>query len=125
MESVSEILADKVTALTFRPYVKGRDIWDVYHLTKERGLKVNWSMVEQKAADYGYTTANLRALTPTMTEKLIRDGPAALAREMPRFLSPATLEQYAENFPAMAQTVARNIQQPEHQRKRERGELEL
>ncbi|MDI6893793.1 MAG: nucleotidyl transferase AbiEii/AbiGii toxin family protein [Bacillota bacterium] len=119
VESLPEILADKATAIIFRPYLKGRDVWDLHYLIEERGLSIDWSTVARKANDYGHSAAKLRALTAAAAEKLAREGTSALAYEMSRFLSPAALRQYADTFPAMAEAAARSFQQPEPSRGRE------
>ncbi|MEW5932395.1 MAG: nucleotidyl transferase AbiEii/AbiGii toxin family protein [Bacillota bacterium] len=119
VESPSEILADKVTALLFRPYLKGRDVWDLHYLLEEHKLTIDWIMVAQKAEDYGHQTADLDMRMGSASRRLAAEGPSALAQEMPRFLTPATLQQYAAVFPAMAAATARRI--TKFQQGRERG----
>lgn len=52
VESLDEIMADKIVALGARGYVKYRDIWDIKFLT-DKGVKINRSLVTQKIRDYG------------------------------------------------------------------------
>jgi hypothetical protein len=48
VENPSEILADKITALERRPYLKVRDIWDIYFLIFEKRLSIAWDLVFKK-----------------------------------------------------------------------------
>ena len=49
VEEPFEILADKITALGLRTYLKGRDIWDIYFLTVEKQISVPWNLVFKKS----------------------------------------------------------------------------
>lgn len=119
VESLREILADKVTALLLRPYLKGRDVWDLHFLLADRKLTVDWKLVAQKLADYGHTPVKLSARTAAARDSLAQDGASALAREMPRLLPRATLEQYSDRFPEIAAEVAQTLQEPERNRRRD------
>lgn len=54
VESLAEIYADKVVALAFREYFKGRDIWDIAFLQR-RSVTVLWDLVGHKIHDYHQT----------------------------------------------------------------------
>ncbi len=52
VESSEEILADKIVAVGLRPYIKGRDVWDISFLrTQGRQLPIDY--IPQKLGDYG------------------------------------------------------------------------
>jgi predicted nucleotidyltransferase component of viral defense system len=51
-EQPMEILADKAVALTVRPVLKHRDIWDIWFLRRQLSAKVNRAMTELKIKDY-------------------------------------------------------------------------
>ncbi len=53
VESMQEILADKIVALGARPFVKYRDIWDIKFLA-DAGVRINPELVTKKLADYGW-----------------------------------------------------------------------
>ncbi len=86
VEEVHEILADKLTALGNRPYLKGRDIWDIYFLTAEKNISIPWDLVFQKAKDYGTEPSNLKKNILKASERLEKEGLSILHSEMLRFL---------------------------------------
>lgn len=51
-ESLSEILADKITAFAGRKYIKGRDIFDLWYLSAVLGVKTDHSLLPKKFGDY-------------------------------------------------------------------------
>ncbi len=95
VESISEIMADKIVALSCRRHVKYRDIWD-YHILATRGVKAEDGLVEQKFADYG---VDQEALLDHLDEKistLSKTDSAAQSfwQEMSRFVFPEAVSQY-------------------------------
>ena len=52
-ESLREITADKVVALALRPYVKGRDLWDLDFLLTHHHVVPSPQLTRVKVADYG------------------------------------------------------------------------
>lgn len=121
VETLPEILADKAAALLLRPYLKGRDVWDLYYLVHVRGLSFDWDMVARKVSDYGHRAVDPPALAQAAAERLAREGSRALTREMPRFLAPAALEQYRESFESIPLSLARTLLEPNHLRGRGLG----
>jgi predicted nucleotidyltransferase component of viral defense system len=85
VESADEILADKAVALTARPVLKYRDVWDVWYLTNKLSAQIKRDVVVNKFADYGTSNVDAKAkkrqeeLTKPSTEKAFLD-------EMTRFL---------------------------------------
>jgi predicted nucleotidyltransferase component of viral defense system len=52
VETLEEILSDKIRALMERTYVKGRDYYDVWFLTCTLGVEVNVDLVKRKLTLY-------------------------------------------------------------------------
>jgi len=109
VEEAHEILADKLTALGNRPYIKGRDIWDIYFLTTEKNVTIPWHLVFQKARDYGTTPSNLKKNILKASERLGKEGLPILHNEMMRFLPKKFLDQYSEIFEEIVGIVVENV----------------
>jgi len=77
-ETRSEIMADKIAALAGRPYLKGRDVFDLW-LLHEQGVQLDWPLVRLKCADYG--------VPPERLHQRARDlSPEQVKRELEHFL---------------------------------------
>ncbi|OEV61835.1 hypothetical protein AJY73_10345 [Campylobacter jejuni] len=57
VESLREILADKLVALLCRDYIKYRDLWDIKYL-KDRNTISDYELVRKKLIDYNHTDEN-------------------------------------------------------------------
>ena len=110
VEEPSEILADKITALGNRDYLKGRDIWDIYFLIFEKQITINWSLVSQKAKDYGTSSESLKDEFIIASKKLKKNGALILSNEMKRFLPKLLFDQYENEFNGIVDKVAKNIE---------------
>ena len=79
--TVSELIAEKVTAVAGRPYLKGRDLFDLWYLTEVMGGAIDKYLVEKKFHDYHISRPRLdiKKKTDDIDKK-------ALEREMSRFL---------------------------------------
>lgn len=95
VESREEILADKIVALGLRPYIKGRDIWDVAFLQASHvPVHVDWIL--QKVQDYG--AQSLVFYQNLVQRRQILQNPETLMQfrqELSRFIAPqqvATLD---------------------------------
>jgi len=106
VETVEEILADKACALVLRPYIKGRDLWDIHLLAMERKVEVDWKMAERKVHDYGGDTDHLDILVKDAQGRIISGGGSSLEMEMTRFLPATTLGIYRPMFPGMVTDIA-------------------
>ncbi len=102
VEQPEEILADKLAALALRPYLKGRDLWDIYFLTREKNIDIHWNLVKTKISDYNGDPERLPAASKTVQN----EGAQALADELARFLPPRLHEQYRSRFDDIAAHVA-------------------
>ena len=110
VEDTSEILADKMTALGNRPYLKGRDIWGIHFLAVEKQISVPWTLVIQKAKDYGGIPVALKEGLLTAGKRIREEGVSILFNEMSRFLPKSLLDQYSEVFDEIVIRVAREVE---------------
>ncbi|ARE81378.1 nucleotidyl transferase AbiEii/AbiGii toxin family protein [Campylobacter helveticus] len=95
VESKEEILADKIIALSQRPYLKFRDLWDIEWLINQ-GIKINNELVKLKIKDYSCN--NFKEALEKRKEEL--NNPMLendFLVEMSRFLNPEVFHQI-KNF---------------------------
>ena len=107
VEEAHEILADKLVALGNRPYIKGRDVWDIYFLTTEKNIAIPWDLVFRKARDYGTTTSNLEKNILKASERLKKEGLLILHSEILRFIPKRVLDQYSKNLEEIVDAVVK------------------
>lgn len=86
VETPEEILSDKVRALLERPYLKGRDIYDVWHLRDRLGVPVVREVVERKFSCY--TAPFTPRRRPAWFESNEKESVDAIEADLRRFLSP-------------------------------------
>ncbi len=109
VEQPMEILADKAVALTARPVLKHRDIWDIWFLRRQLGAKVNRAMTESKIKDYKTVDAVDKArdridlLSEARTEiefiaEMSRFLPQTRVDEIRAFALPKTIMSEAATF---------------------------
>ena len=79
--SPEELLAEKMAAVAGRPYVKGRDLFDLWYLSEILGASVEAPLLEKKLRDYRVPPASSE-----LRQKLTMYCPEALTAEMERFL---------------------------------------
>lgn len=85
VESANEILADKAVALTARPALKYRDVWDIWYLVNRLNAEADRGAVNRKFADYG--TSDVEAKAKLRLDELTKASTAkAFLAEMRRFL---------------------------------------
>lgn len=109
VEDPEEILADKVTALALRTYLKGRDLWDIYYLCIERNISIPWSLVYRKVLDYDSTKSEFDEKIEKTVDKINLQGGNILKNELERFLPPRIFEQYRLMLPDILKTVVRLV----------------
>lgn len=89
VESLDEILADKIIAFGAREYIKYRDLWDIKFL-KDRNIVLNSEFVKNKINDY-----KIFDFDKLLDEKLYilnnQDLEKNFLQEMSRFLEPNLL----------------------------------
>lgn len=90
VETLEEILSDKVRALLERPYLKGRDIYDVWHLRERLNVPVVRKVVERKLSGYDapFTPRRLPDWFETASSAIIKE---AIEKDLGRFLSPEVM----------------------------------
>jgi predicted nucleotidyltransferase component of viral defense system len=105
VEETSEILADKVRALGYRPFLKGRDLWDIYFLHVERSVEFDRALVERKVGDYNEEVSEIEDRFKEANRKINQDGYSILSNEMDRFLPKQILESYRPIYKDILQSV--------------------
>lgn len=98
VESLEEILADKVVAVAFREFIKGRDLWDIFFLHTHKGVSLLPDLVAKKVSDYGHTRAEFDDRMAVAARRIEREGLAALDQEMTRFMPGSALSQWRAHF---------------------------
>jgi len=97
VETPAEILSDKVRALLERPYLKGRDLFDIWLLRQNPAAQLRSDLVERKLCCYSWPFKAARTadffLQPSSAEQL-RD---ALEQDLSRFLPPGVMAVHREN----------------------------
>lgn len=84
VETLEEIMADKIVAVTGRDYFKARDFWDIKWLT-DKNVAVNMVLVKNKIRDYGIVNASDR-LQNKADFALTSEAENTFHNEMIRFL---------------------------------------
>jgi predicted nucleotidyltransferase component of viral defense system len=89
VETPEEILSDKVRALLERPYLKGRDIHDVWHLRVRLRVPVVREVVERKFSCYAapFTPRRLPGWFESADKELVD----SIEEDLHRFLSPQAM----------------------------------
>ena len=109
VEDTVEILADKVCALALRPYLKGRDLWDIHYLADQRSIAVDWDLVRKKVVDYRGDVSETEGVLghglEKAQEKIRMIGDSTMETEMERFLPPQVLELYRSSFDSILEDV--------------------
>jgi predicted nucleotidyltransferase component of viral defense system len=77
-EEREEILADKVSAVAGRAYLKGRDLFDIWFL-RTGGVKVDMDLVRRKLADYSVPRGGIE-------KRIAGTGQEAVARDLRSYL---------------------------------------
>jgi hypothetical protein len=89
VETREEILSDKVRALLERPYLKGRDIYDVWHLRERLHVQVVRNVAERKFSCYAAPFRPQRS--PEWFQSSDGELHVAIENDLGRFLSPEVM----------------------------------
>lgn len=89
VETLTEILSDKVRALLERPYLKGRDIYDVWHLRERLHVPVLRAVMERKFSCYAAPFTPQRSAEWFLSAE--NDLRAAIEQDLGRFLAPEVM----------------------------------
>lgn len=90
--SQNELLAEKIAAVFGRPYLKGRDLFDLWYLSEVLGTSIDKSLIQKKLKDY-----RVDASKSKVEQKLQQFRTETLASEMDRFLPQRYRQQLKEN----------------------------
>ncbi|MFH0730173.1 MAG: nucleotidyl transferase AbiEii/AbiGii toxin family protein [Pseudomonadota bacterium] len=106
VETLEEILTDKIRALYERPYLKGRDIFDLWWIVSQLGISVNWRLLENKLSMYQVQFYPARELDFFQKADSLSEIKTALKIDLPRFIPPDILSAYqAEAFDRFIPTL--------------------
>ncbi len=106
VETLEEILTDKIRALYERQYIKGRDIFDLWWIVNQLGTSVNWRMLENKLSMYQVPFHPARGLDFFQRAESLPEIDNALKTDLPRFIPPDILSSYqAEGFKRFSATL--------------------
>lgn len=89
VETLEEILSDKIRALLERPYLKGRDIYDVWHLREGLKVSIDREIVERKFSCYSAPFTLRRSID--WFESADIHLKEAIEKDLGRFLSPEVM----------------------------------
>lgn len=109
-ETTREILADKVTALALRRFLKGRDVWDLDFLLQSKREQLDPDLVLRKSIDYGEDPHSLPDHLRNGITRLTAHGVSTLEEEMTRFLVPAQYSMIQSTFPSMVRRLAETLE---------------
>ena len=90
VESLEEIMADKIIAVAGREYFKARDFWDIKWL-QDKGIKIRKDLIELKKKDYSIEnfSEKFRAKIELLDQPKIQ---SLFKKEMERFLDIDTIK---------------------------------
>ncbi len=114
VESPSEILSDKIVAFAGRPYLKGRDLWDIFFLMETLKIPAGQdvlAMVKNKFQDYGLSRSKAPDLIRQKISLLEESGTRILHEEMDRFLPGSYRDVYAPRYPDICEFEKRIFEQ--------------
>lgn len=112
VETPEEILSDKIRALFERRYIKGRDIYDLWWLVTQMGVKPRWSVAQKKLSMYKARFVPARRadhfLTKASKDEIIQALDSDLARFIPQNIF---LTYKKENFRRYVETLKQVTQE--------------
>lgn len=95
-ETTEEILSDKVRALYERKYLKGRDIYDIWWLTKQLKVSTSWPKMREKLDMYEVPFIPAREADYFQKRESVSAMTEALSRDLIRFLPRDIISLYKE-----------------------------
>jgi predicted nucleotidyltransferase component of viral defense system len=107
-ETPEEILSDKVRALFERRYIKGRDVYDLWWLSSQMGVRTSWAKVKNKLESYQAPFTAARTTDYFQDAAIADEICEALQVDLERFVPPAVIGIYREqNFAPFLDTLRR------------------
>lgn len=104
-ETIGEILADKVVAVSLRDYVKGRDLWDIYYLVTQLNADISYKFITKKFSVYNCPISERTKKIISAVTRIENEGLWALQREMSKYMPGRTFETYKPLFPDAVKSV--------------------
>ena len=86
VETGEEILSDKIRAIYERKYIKGRDIYDIWWLSVQLKIKIDWHHVKKKMSMYTYKFTPARKAGFFQDKNNQQEIINALQTDLPRFI---------------------------------------
>jgi predicted nucleotidyltransferase component of viral defense system len=86
VETPEELLSDKIRALYERQYIKGRDIYDVWWLTKKLEISPKWALTHNKFGMYQAPFVAAREADFFQKKKNVPTITAAIESDLTRFI---------------------------------------
>jgi predicted nucleotidyltransferase component of viral defense system len=115
VETVSEILTDKVRALLERRYLKGRDLFDIWLLRQNLSAQLKREMIDRKLNCYSWPFKAARSLDFFLQGSSETSLQAALEYDLSRFLPPAVLAVHRDtgyrDFLETVRSLCRELQE--------------
>jgi predicted nucleotidyltransferase component of viral defense system len=85
-QTAEELLSDKIRALFERPYLKGRDIYDIWWLTECMQVVPSWEQTKTKLDMYRNAFVPARAADYFQKVSFLEDIIKAIVSDLPRFI---------------------------------------
>jgi predicted nucleotidyltransferase component of viral defense system len=85
-QTAEELLSDKIRALFERPYLKGRDIYDIWWLTECMQVVPSWEQTKTKLDMYRSPFVPARAADYFQKVSFLEDIIKAIVSDLPRFI---------------------------------------
>lgn len=106
---MDEVLADKIVAVAFRAFLKGRDLWDLFFLVDQKGISLDLGLVARKVADYGHSLTDFRERLAWAARRIADEGPEVLAQEMARFMPQTVFTTWRDRLDAVVRAVQKCV----------------
>lgn len=102
--ALPELLAEKITAVAGRPYVKGRDLFDLWYLSEIQGVIIDSLLIEQKFRDYQVSWSK-----SSLGKKLAAIRSQDIDAEMNRFLPQRYRQQLSKDDYKIVHNAAMDV----------------
>lgn len=108
VETLEELLSDKIRSLFERTYIKGRDVYDFWWMTQQLNISVAWENVRHKLSMYRVPFVPARKPCFFQSKEGRAAVKSALESDLPRFLPSNVFELYQQSaFDHMIKSLCR------------------
>lgn len=112
IETLEELLAEKIHALLSRSYLKGRDLWDIYYLFHEKNVSIPWSAVIKRSKAYGDIDSSLlQKQLLSRCKMLQKKGKKKLHDAMENFLLAPYYEVYSGKVGEIIRKIGKKLKE--------------